>query len=420
MGEPDNTNEQAGDQPREDGYEQLFRPEATLDDLDLELVESFLEPTPAGGRPATEALEHYDLIERDGDGWRVTNAALLLFARAPADRWHARAGVGVFRVTGIRPLHGREQNVTRVGRADPPLARAIEESRRVASAQIHRSETLRDIFFEDLAEYPDFAWREALVNAIAHRDYGMQNRETEVWFFDDRVEIRSPGTLVEPVTLEDLREGKQGRAVRNPMLVRVLVDAGVMRGEGTGVSRIFGEMAGSSLREPKVNEGSKLFSFTLLKEPVFETAGPGWSYVVRRLRISADQKRILLARPDGFSHVDYQKLNSVQENEAKWRVQELVERGIAFRDFGTGDEVTVCYLSAELDDTRWFLEDRVPRLREHFRKDPWLRSGNYRELFKTNVRDTGQELRHLVELGFLRVEGQRRGARYMPAAGLRT
>jgi len=403
-----------------DRYETRIRPEATLDDLDMELVQSFLEGTPAGGSSARESLRHYGLIEQVGDGWRITNGALLLFARAPADRWHPSAGVGVFRVTGIRPLHGREQNVTRVGRADPPLARVVSESRRIARGQIRHSETLRDIFFEDLAEYPDFAWQEALMNAIVHRDYEIGDRETEVWFFDNRMEVRSPGALVEDVALDSLQEGTAPFVPRNPLLARVLADAGWMHAKGSGISRMRSELTASFLREPVLADESGVVSVTLLKEPVFETAGPGWSYVVRRLPVTSDQKRILLARPDGFSHVDYQKLNAVDENEAKWRVQELVEKDIAFRDFNTPGDVTMCYLSAELDGTRWFLENRVPKLRKHFQKDPWLKSTEYRALFKTGTRSAGTELRKLVELGFLRVQGQRRGARYMPAPGLRT
>ena len=214
-------------------------------------------------------------------------------------------------------------------------------------------------------------------------------------------------------------EGTAPHSPRNPLLARVLADTGWTRGEGSGISRMKSEMAASFLREPVLDDAAGLLSVTLLKEPVFATSGPGWSYVVRRLPVTSDQRRILLARPDGFSHVDYQKLNAVQENEAKWRVQELVEKDIAFRDFNTPGDVTMCYLSAELDEARYLLEDRVPKLRKHFQKDPWLRSTQYRALFKTDTRSTGPELRRLVELGFLRVEGQRRGARYMPTAGLR-
>ncbi len=169
------------------GYEQRYRADATLDDLDLELAREFLDRTPFGARPVTEALSYYGLIEQAAQEWRVTNAALLLFARAPALRWHPRAGLRLFRVAGTSRQHGRRRNVTQVGRADPPLARAIAEAHRLAGQQVHRSEKLNGLFFEEVPEYPDFAWQEAIVNAFAHRDYEYQGREVEAWFYEDRI-----------------------------------------------------------------------------------------------------------------------------------------------------------------------------------------------------------------------------------------
>lgn len=64
--------------------------------------------------------------------------------------------------------------MTQVGRADPPLAVALEEARVLAGAQVRHRERLNGLYFEGVPEYPEFAWQEALVNVIAHRDY-------EVW-----------------------------------------------------------------------------------------------------------------------------------------------------------------------------------------------------------------------------------------------
>ena len=253
------------------GYEQRFRAEATLNDLDLELAREFLARTPVGARPVTEALGYYGLIEQAAHEWRVTNAALLLFARAPALRWHPRAGLRLFRVAGTSRQHGRRRNVTQVGRADPPLARAIAEAHRLAGQQVRRSEKLNGLYFEEVPEYPDFAWQEAIVNAFAHRDYEHQGREVEAWFYEDRMEVSSPGDLLPPVTLARLRERLPAHATRNPLIVRVLADAGVMRDEGEGVARIFEEMAESFLREPEAEMEDGVFSVRLYNEPV---AGP--------------------------------------------------------------------------------------------------------------------------------------------------
>ena len=398
-------------------FEKRIRRDATLGDLDFDLAEAFLKRTPFGGGRAVDSLQHYGLIRQDRDEWRVTNAALLLFGRADGRSWNLRAGLRVTRVAGTQALVGNK-NVTDVAHAHPPLASAIAEAQRAVEMQVRRSKPLRDIFFRDMPEYPDMAWREAVLNAIAHRDYTIRQR-TEVTFFDDRLEVASPGGPIAPVTVEALNEGKPVRANRNPLLVRVLADAGVMRARGSGFARMFKVMSESSLRAPRVVHRGGLFLVALHNEPQAAMAGPGWKNVVRSLPLSREQKRILLARPDGFTHRDYQKLNAVLEDEAKRGVHDLVRKGITTCAFTDDDELPVYYLTAELDATRWFLEDRVPKLRTHFRRDPKLRVAEYRRLFEAAPAHATRELRQLVELGFLREEGRGRGKRYGPLAGLR-
>ena len=176
------------------GYEPRFRPEATVDDLDLALAESFLKDTPVGDRPVIEALDYYGLIEMDAprlEGDQRGSPAL----RAPARRF---AGIPV-RGSGCSASQGRRSSTDaagtsrRSGGRDPPLASAIHEIRELARHQVGRTERLAGLHFRDVPEYPDFAWQEALVNAVAHRDYEVRSRETEIWFFKDRLEVSSPG-----------------------------------------------------------------------------------------------------------------------------------------------------------------------------------------------------------------------------------
>ena len=400
-------------------FEQRIQENATLDDLDLELAAFFLRPSPVGNRPVLDSLQHYGLIRRQDDAWKVTNAALLLFCHPDRHTWFRGAGVRVRRVAGTQTVVGRSQNVTLVGHAPPPLAIAVKDGMRMVEGQIRSSEALREIFFRDMPEYPGFAWREVVVNAMAHGDYGVRAHGTEVTFFDDRLEVSSPGGPLAPVTVESLSGGSPVRATRNPILAHVLADVGIMQGRGTGFARVFKEMSDSSLQPPKVVHQNGLLQVTLRNEPQYAMAGPGWKNVVRSLPVSPDQKRILLARPDGFTHDDYRRLNSVVEGEAKQGVHDLVKKGITTCAFRDEDELPIYYLTPELDDTRYFLEDRVPRLREFFRRDPKLRPANYRTLFEAAPVQASRELRQLVELGFLQVEGRGRGKGYLPLAGLR-
>lgn len=397
------------------GYEQRFCPGAAVEDLNLDLAESFLRETPVGGRPVRDALRYYGLIEPDGLDWRVTNAALLLFARRPALRWHPRAGLRVFRVAGTRIEYGRRRNVSQIGRADPPLASAIVEVRGLARSQIRRSERLRGLFFEDLPEYPEFAWQEALVNAVAHRDYEVRGRETEVWFLDDRLEVSSPGELLPPVTVEALREGQAAHVTRNPMLVRVLADAEIMRDEGEGVARVFREMASRLLREPEIESANGLFRITLFNEPVSGKTKPGLSHLLGTLPISDAQRRLLLTRPTGFTEQDYQRLNGTGEDEARRRIRDLCAKGIAERQpDARGVTPTYSVVSALEADAR-FLEARIPALRAHFSRESALRNADYRALFEIDRHGALRELRRLVALDVLAGKGTGRGTRYVLA-----
>ncbi|MDE2678127.1 MAG: putative DNA binding domain-containing protein [Gemmatimonadota bacterium] len=396
------------------GYEQRFRPDASVADLDLDLAKSFLRDTPVGARPVREALVYYGLIQRDARDWRVTNAALLLFARRPALRWHPRAGLRVFRVAGTEMEYGRGRNVTQIGRADPPLASAISEIRELARHQIRRTERLTGLLFKDIPEYPDFAWQEALVNAVAHRDYEVQGRETEIWFFEDRLEVSSPGELLPPVTVDTLREGRRAHATRNPMLVRVLADTEIMRDEGEGIVRVFREMTDSFLHEPQFSSESGLFTIKLFNEPVYETANPDWRRVIRALPIADDQERVLIARPDGFTHEDYQRLNSVDEPEARDRVSDLVNKDIVVGIETDLSKPARFALAPALATARRVLEERIPKLREYYRDQPFLKNADYRTLFTVDRPTALSELRLLVHHGYLQVEGERRGTHYLP------
>lgn len=400
-------------------YGQSIRPNAGINDLDLALVPSFLGDTDAGDDAAIRSLRTLGLIQGEGPDWRITNAALLLFARAPARQWHAGAGIRVMRVAGTARILGQRLSVTSIGHADPPLARSIDKALRLCAERCQASEPLRQLLLRDMPEYPPLALREAVVNAAGHRDYGRAQGETEVVFFDDRVEVSSPGLLVEGVTVKDLGGAEPVHATRNPLLVRSLTAAGYMRGEGTGLARLFGAMKDSLLTEPRFSARQGLFTISLRNEPVVAAAGPGWRHVVGNLGIRADQKRVLLARPDGFTQEDYMLLNGATPDAASPRIREMVDLDIVAPHVIGDDPVPVYYLTAELDSTRWFIEDRVPRLREHFRTRSRLRSTDYREIFEVSYSHARRELAHLVELGFLRGGGRGRSAHYLPTPGLR-
>lgn len=415
--EPQEVINQRKEAYRRVGYEQQVRLDATLEDLDLDLAGRFVKATAFGSRPIEAALHRYGLLLARSGGWGVTNAALLLFGKPPLARWHPRAGIRLFRVNGTERQHGVTRNVGQLGRLDLPVVSAIVEAHRLAREQIRHSEQLHDLFFRETPEYPEFAWQEAIVNAFAHRDYGVQGQEIEVWFYDDRMEVRSPGALIAPVTLQALRQREPVHASRNPLIVRLLADAGIMREEGEGIPRIFDEMEESFLKAPEFGEEHGSFRVTLFNEPIFQGPSPEWKKLVRELPITTAQQRVLLARPTGFTNEDYRTLNHVDRDQAYREIQEMIAAGILSSVEAAG-RGAVYRVASDLHQARAFLEARLPKLRQHFRTRPRLQNAEYREMFKLSRYAAVRELRRLVGEGFLRIEGERRGAHYVPQSGL--
>ncbi len=399
------------------GWEQRTRADASVKDLDLELAATFLSRAVFKDRPIEEALALYGLVLPKAGGPAVTNAALLLFGKSPLVRWHPRAGLRFFRVAGKERLHGVMRNVTQLGRVELPLADAIAEAHRLAREQIPRSEKLHDLFFREMPEYPEFAWQEAIVNAFAHRDYEDQAREIEVWFFEDRMEIKSPGEPLPPVTIDLLRERHPIHASRNPLLVRVLADAGIMREEGEGIPRIFEEMEESFLRAPELDLEAGEFKVTLRNEPVFVGPSPDWQRIVQGLELSSSQKRVLMAHPDGFTNEVYRTLNKVDRDQAYREIQEMVELGVLLPPEAHG-RGAIYRLAPNLHEARAFLSKRLPALRGHLAKTGFLKNADYRALFEVTRFVAVRELKKLVADGYLKLEGARRGARYVAGPAL--
>ena len=153
---------------------------------------------------------------------------------------------------------------------------------------------LRGVRFRDVPEYPEYSWKEAVLNAVAHRDYSIKGRATEVWFFEDRLEISSPGGLLPDLTLAELLRLERRHMSRNPRLVRTLVDLGIMRDQGEGIPRMFAEMEGLFLPAPSIDARPREFLVTLRNTPTLTEVDKEFVSVVEPLDLSDGEFRAML------------------------------------------------------------------------------------------------------------------------------
>ena len=113
--------------------------------------------------------------------------------------------------------------------------------------------------------FPVDAVREAIVNAVAHRDYAREGTDIEVSLYRDRMEIISPGRLPNGVTVEKMREGVV-RVARNELLKEILRDYGYIEHFGMGIRyRIIESMRSHNGTEPDLVEEDDRFIVRLWK-----------------------------------------------------------------------------------------------------------------------------------------------------------
>jgi len=391
-------------------FEIMSRAEASIGDIDYSIIDEVKRRTPYKDRQHEEFLYNYGLIERKNGSFVIKNAVLLLFGKPPNVRWHPRAGVRVFKVEGTERLHGIKRNIMEK-RFEGPFIKLVEDVYNYIKTLIRKSEKLHNLFFREMPEYPEFAWQEAFVNAIAHRDYRITSQEVGVWLFDDRMEIKSPGLLVEPITLESLLTRTSVHASRNPLIVRVMVDYGLMREEGEGIPRMFEEMESYYLRLPDMDITDNIFRVTLWNTPIFDVGSPEWVGIIRKLPLTDKQKRILAAtQASGFTNSDYQEINKVDRDTAYREIHEMVERGFVVHK-GRGRGAKYYVILPEKIDIELFTE-RFPILRKLLSTQKTMSNTEYRKIFGLSRHQAYRELKRLVTEGYLMLAGRGRGANY--------
>jgi ATP-dependent DNA helicase RecG len=203
--------------------------------------------------------------------------------------------VRILRVAGSELLSGANYNVT----SDEPVVGNIPQLIERAWPAIRPLLTYKTQFgpdarFEQKYIYPELACQEALVNAIAHRDYTTSSG-VEVFIFDERLEIRNPGALLSTLSIEDLKSLNGAHESRNSLVAKVLRENfKVMRELGEGMRRIFQVMSDSELDKPLLASGANHFAVTLENKSSFSAQQEQWLLMFQQFNISPLQKRILL------------------------------------------------------------------------------------------------------------------------------
>ena len=255
-------------------YDRNFVDGASLSDLDGHAVKAVAD-TIARGMSPEKALQYLGLAEFQEGQLRLRRAALLLFASDVA-RWHPRCEVRVVRVEGSKLRTGRDYNVLTDDVVRGNVLQLTSQSWELLRPHLTRRRLAGEGVFAQQLIYPEDACREALANALAHRDYSVEGKGIEVLVFEDRIDVISPGALLSTVSVDDLRAGSGAHESRNTSVARVLRELGYMREMGEGIRRIIGLMRSNDLQPPSINTSGSTFSLTLHHRSILSDEDRAW------------------------------------------------------------------------------------------------------------------------------------------------
>lgn len=307
-------------------FETQVVPGARSSDLDQNVLRDYLERRERRGGAKVGSLEEmlFSIGATDRDG-KPTTTGILLFGKEP-QMFFPQSGVVFVKFPGTEP-RGEDGGIGYGRRAEltGPVARIVERAWNIVFEEMRVGATVNQLERQELMEYPRFAVREALVNAVAHRDYRINGRRIEIRMYTDRLEIISPGGLPGYMTLDNLVEEHFSR---NPRLVNGLFQWGYIEELGLGIDQMIEEMVQYGHTPPQFRATDYSFTVTLNNKRE-RAATPKWTRSMNERQARA----LTYVRENGsITNREYRNLcPDVSPETLRLDLVDLVDRGMLLK-----------------------------------------------------------------------------------------
>ncbi|MDD4955314.1 MAG: DUF3808 domain-containing protein [Candidatus Omnitrophica bacterium] len=218
---------------------------ASLEDLDKTKIDQYLKNTGAAieEKNREKILKDKGILVESANGVVPTAAGMLMFGKDPQ----------YFIISsGVRLVKFQGKNIGSVimdqKEAKGTIPEMIDDAWKFLLKHMALRSKVEGLKREDSTEYPAIAVREAIANAIVHRDYSIDGSQVRIFMFDDRIEIYTPGGLAPGVTVANMEYTQYSR---NKYITQMLMHLGqYIEKLGAGIKRIKSSLRNSGLREP--------------------------------------------------------------------------------------------------------------------------------------------------------------------------
>jgi len=308
-------------------FEEKTNRSVSWKDISREKIRNFLKEADISIRKIIpqNILTSLSLVQKG----RITNAGALMFA-SRVDKFipHAESIFAAFKGTDKTNIYDRH---------DVKDDLLIQFNEAVAFLKKHlnvRSE-IRGFDRSDIYEIPLDALREAVVNAIVHRNYTINGTSIYVRIFDDRVEIENPGGLPNGITKRDFAKSS---VRRNPIIADLFNRMGKVERMGSGIDRMRNLMRDAGLKEP-VFEMDEFFRVTFYRDPRYSLKADSFEKVratSEKTRGNTREKtrekiiRSLKANPE-ITMERLAEIVGISSKGVEWQINKLKEDGVIRR-----------------------------------------------------------------------------------------
>ncbi len=326
------------------GFDQRICEGAKFSDIDNAKVKWFLKVArskrnfPLGlDSSIKDVFTHLKLL-RDG---KLTNAAILLFGKNPR-KFFDQAKIKCVQLPStevVKPFSSyhiyEEENLFE--QVDKAVAFVLDAIKFPVIQQAHTVQVARP------REIPEFAIHEAIVNAVAHRDYN-KTSSVQVMVFLDRVEIWNSGTLPENLKVEDLKKPHSSHPF-NPTLANVLYYGNYIQQIGSGTTEMVRQCKTHGLPEPEFVSVRNLEFKTILARDIYTET------TLQQLGLNERQlQAVKYVKETGqISNQIYQEITETTKRTASRDLANLVSLGV-FKKTGVTGKGTLYVLRGHKGD----------------------------------------------------------------------
>lgn len=296
-------------------WESVIEERASLKDIDLATISKFKKlaakrfPSATKEKSVSALLEKFHLLVKG----KPTRAAILLFGKDP-QKFYVSSYIKIGRFKDHATLISMDEVYGN-------LFQQAEETLEILKKKyLQASISIKKLHREEELEYPEVALREAIVNAIVHRDYSAVHTQFKV--YPDHLSLWNNGELTQRLTLEKLKK-KHSSFPRNELIADVFYKAAYIEAWGHGTVKMVDECKKAGLPEPNFEEESGGMLVTFRKDVLTEE-------YLQKLDLNERQIKAVLYIKEKGSIVSsvYQRINDTTSKTATRDLVDLVAKGI--------------------------------------------------------------------------------------------